>query len=187
VTPQQFQAFTLTANGRLRELVTECYICAAPDPAVVPQGQQLPYKKFQAIWDTGATNTLISQEVVDACGLKPIGITTLRAVGSEKRTNTFLVNILLRNNTAAQNVQVALGDLGNSQVLIGMDIITVGDFAITNVGGKTVFSFRIPSTKTIDFVKSQPKPRGPSGFRPGPPAKKSRKTRRRKGLTNTGF
>lgn len=185
--PQQFRAFTLTANVLLRDLVTECFVCAAPDPAVVPQGQQLPYKKFQAIWDTGATNTLISQEVVDACGLKPTGMTDVHGVGGVQRTQTFLVNIRLPNNTEAKNVQVALGQLGGSQVLIGMDIITVGDFAITNVGGKTVFSFRIPSTKTLDFVKSQPKPRGPSGFRPGPPAKKSRKTRRRKGLTATGF
>ena len=181
MTPQQFQAFTLTANVRLRELVTECFVCAAPDPALVPQRQQLPYKKFQAIWDTGATNSAISQEVVDACGLKPIGMATVHGVSGVQRTNTFLINILLRNNTAVQNIQVALGDLGDSQVVIGMDIITAGDFAITNVGGKTVFSFRIPSTRTIDFVKAQPKPKGPGGFRPGPPAKRSRKTRRRKG------
>lgn len=187
MTPQQFQAFTLTANGRLRELVTECYICAAPDPAVVPQGQQLPYKKFRAIWDTGATSSAITQRVVDECGLKPTGMTDVHGVGGVQRTQTFLVNIRLPNNTEAKNVQVALGQLGGSQVLIGMDIITVGDFAITNVEGKTVFSFRIPSTKTIDFVKAQPKPKGPGGFRPGPPAKRSHKKRRRKGYLPPGF
>lgn len=32
-----------------------------------------------------------------------------------------------------------------------MDIISRGDFAITNFGGKTTFSFRIPSTEEIDF------------------------------------
>lgn len=42
---------------------------------------------------------------------------------------------------------------GNTDILIGMDIITLGDFAITNVGGKTVFSFRTPSTKMIDYVE----------------------------------
>ena len=34
-----------------------------------------------------------------------------------------------------------------------MDIITRGDFAVTNRGGKTTFSFRIPSQADIDFVK----------------------------------
>jgi hypothetical protein len=32
-----------------------------------------------------------------------------------------------------------------------MDIITRGDFALTNVAGKSVFSFQYPSSKTIDF------------------------------------
>lgn len=32
--------------------------------------------------------------------------------------------------------------------------VTKGDFAITNVDGKTTFSFQIPSTETIDFVKN---------------------------------
>ena len=41
---------------------------------------------------------------------------------------------------------------GNFDVLIGMDIIGSGDFAITNHKGKTVFSFRIPSIGRIDFV-----------------------------------
>jgi hypothetical protein len=38
-------------------------------------------------------------------------------------------------------------------ILIGMDIITLGDFAITNANHRTVVSFRIPpDTKHIDFV-----------------------------------
>jgi uncharacterized protein YecA (UPF0149 family) len=38
-------------------------------------------------------------------------------------------------------------------VLIGMDIICSGDFAVTNKGGKTVFSYRYPSISPIDFKK----------------------------------
>lgn len=51
-----------------------------------------------------------------------------------------------------QNVIAACADLGpNIDLLIGMDIISLGDFAITNVNGKTTFSFRLPSTSIIDF------------------------------------
>jgi uncharacterized protein YchJ len=32
-----------------------------------------------------------------------------------------------------------------------MDLITMGDFAITNHGGNTVVSFRMPSQESIDF------------------------------------
>jgi hypothetical protein len=42
---------------------------------------------------------------------------------------------------------------GSIGVLIGMNIINKGDFAITNFQGKTTMSFRIPSKQKIDFVE----------------------------------
>ena len=38
--------------------------------------------------------------------------------------------------------------------LIGMDIITLGDFSITNHKGVTCMSFRLPSSHEIDYVKN---------------------------------
>lgn len=43
--------------------------------------------------------------------------------------------------------------LKDCDMLIGMDIISQGDFALTNRDGRTVFSFQIPSTHLYDFVK----------------------------------
>ena len=58
------------------------------------------------------------------------------------------------NEIIIPNILVSCADLGRDlDVLIGMDIISLGDFAITNVGGKTTFSFRFPSIAEIDFVK----------------------------------
>ena len=37
--------------------------------------------------------------------------------------------------------------------LLGMDIISLGDFSITNFEGKTWLSFRIPSQHKVDFVE----------------------------------
>ena len=51
-----------------------------------------------------------------------------------------------------QHVEVTEGDIKGVDVLIGMDIITQGDFIITNQSNKTVMSFRIPSLTTIDYV-----------------------------------
>jgi len=34
-----------------------------------------------------------------------------------------------------------------------MDVITKGDFVITNFNGNTVFSFRVPSCECIDYVE----------------------------------
>jgi hypothetical protein len=41
---------------------------------------------------------------------------------------------------------------GGIEALIGMDIITLGDFSITNHKGVTCMSFRIPSGHEIDYV-----------------------------------
>ena len=53
------------------------------------------------------------------------------------------------------HIQVTKGNLpgGSGDVLIGMDIITQGDFSITNKDQKTVFSFRFPSETHTDYVK----------------------------------
>lgn len=39
---------------------------------------------------------------------------------------------------------VWLANLSNYDMLIGMDIISLGDFAIHNYGGKTVMTFTYP-------------------------------------------
>lgn len=108
---------------------------------------------FEAIWDTGATASMVTQRVVDACGLKPIGTTAIsHAQGTTEDVDIFLVNIVLPNMVRFPGVRVAQAILPNVDVLLGMDIISQGDFAITNSDGNTKFSFRIPSQANIDFV-----------------------------------
>ena len=38
----------------------------------------------KAIWDTGATGTVITERVVKQCGLEPVGIIGVRTVGKKK-------------------------------------------------------------------------------------------------------
>lgn len=67
---------------------------------------------------------------------------------------TYLIDIGLPNGVAFSAVQVSRAILGpGSDVLVGMDIISMGDFSITNQNGNTVFSFRVPSCHTVDFVQ----------------------------------
>jgi len=116
---------------------------------------------YKAIWDTGATGTVITQKVVDECALSPTGVIEVHTAAGKTRTNSYLVNVWLPNKIIIPNVKAILGELANNvEVLIGMNIIGRGDFAVTNKGGKTVFSFRFPSVECIDFVKKRfmPKP-----------------------------
>jgi len=147
-------SFTLSSNsGLLPSLITKCGICQGFDPSTGNAQPQI--FKFDAIWDTGATSTVITQKVVDACGLQPIGMVRVHGVNSSNMSERYLVNVLLPNNIGFMHIPVIKGALpdGSGDVLIGMDLITQGDFSITNVSGQTIFSFRTPSMKRVDFVK----------------------------------
>lgn len=112
-------------------------------------------KPFTALWDTGATMSVITQKVIDACGLRPTGSINVSNVENIVQTDTFLVNIWLPNKVVMTGIPVSKGKLPGSEadVLVGMDIINKGDFAVTNWNGRTKFSFRIPSKADIDFVE----------------------------------
>ncbi len=150
---QPSHAFTTTGiGGLLNQLKNQCRISAFFDPAA--GGLQPPIADFDAIWDTGATNSVITQAVVDACGLQPMGIIQTHGVHGTQDSEQFLVNIYLPNAVAFGGVVVTKGQLtAGAEILIGMDIINRGDFAVTNHGGITKFSFRVPSAKHIDFVE----------------------------------
>ena len=106
-----------------------------------------------AVWDTGATNSMITQAVVDQCSLLSIGITDINhALGTAKDVEEFLVDIGLPNGVKRPGLRVAKAVLPHGHVLIGMDIISQGDFAVTHPRSNTKFSFRIPSKANIDFV-----------------------------------
>ena len=147
------QAFTARAPGRTNVLITPVTIFEAFDPATQQPGKGV---EFSAIWDTGATNTVISQKVVDALALKPSGFAKVRHVGGEEIAECYSVNLMLPNHVGLTFLRVTKGKPGGGDVLIGMDIIGAGDFAVTNHGGKTTFTFRFPSFEEIDFVKKSP-------------------------------
>ena len=67
--------------------------------------------------------------------------------------SAYTINIKLPNDLEFQALPVILGDLPGYDMLIGMDIIGLGDFAITHPEGDTKFSFRIPSQADIDFAR----------------------------------
>lgn len=170
------QSLTLSSNvGILRVLATKVQVCAAYDPNATPPGQRPPWCSFDAIWDTGATGSVITQRVVDTCGLKPIGMTQVHHAHGMAMAETYLVNIGLPNRVGFANMTVTKGDLALTDALIGMDIITRGDFAITNKAGKTVMSFRVPSLVCVDYVEEHKQQEHRQRFQHGGSAGEHRK------------
>ncbi len=148
----------MQASGLLPVLRTTVEIAAAFDPNTTHYPP--PLRPYQAIWDTGATGTVITEKVIFECGLKPIGMTKAHGVDGEYNTDVYLINIRLPNGVGFSAARVTRGKLRGDDVLVGMDIIIRGDFAVTNFDNKTCFSFRCPSLQRIDFTGAAPKPPG---------------------------
>lgn len=145
-------ALTLNGAGRLNALVSDVGVSTPfiGDPKLQ---NNLSVKSFKGVWDTGATGTVITNKIVSELGLKPTGKKDVSTANGKMTTNTYLVNVYLPMNVVMQGVTVTEGSLHNIDLLIGMDIITAGDFSITNKNGKTKMSFGLPSYEDIDYVE----------------------------------
>jgi len=148
--PLDIRAFTRQADKLARSLLSEVFISEAHDPGITPSPLQ---KKYIAIWDTGATGTVISPKVVQELDLKPIRRELVQGANSRSEVNVYLVNLLMPHNVGLVGVPVAEMYFGEEDALIGMDIISKGDFAVSNFQGRTTFTFRTPSLEKFDFVK----------------------------------
>jgi len=147
----QSKSFTLQAEGILRDLKTECGVCEAFDPL---SGEKHPnIETFIGLWDTGATGSVISENVVKKLGLTPISKAKVFHADGTSIVNVYAINLFLPNQVAFKFIKVTEGKLQGFDLLIGMDIITTGDFSISNTDNKTTFSFRVPSVKRTDFVE----------------------------------
>ena len=154
VGPNKPKTFTSAYPGLSRVLSNKVRVRTAFGPGTDGQMQSAP--EFDAVWDTGATNSVVTQEVIDQVGLVPTGVATVYTASGSHLTDTFLVTFGLPNMVAISEVRVSKGVVEGSDLLIGMDIIGKGDFAVTNFNGKTVFTFRMPSIERIDFNSPPP-------------------------------
>lgn len=146
------RCLTVSYQGISSVLRTKAAVATAYDTATPPTN--LVSKKYNAIWDTGATNTVITRKVVQDGGLATTGVAMARHGGGESPANTYLVSIFLPNKVVFPQVRVTQGILPAAvDLLIGMDIIGAGDFAVTNHDEKTVFSYKVPSAERIDFAE----------------------------------
>lgn len=98
--------------------------------------------------------TCISQNVVKQLNLVSSGRKPIHTPSGSKIVCSYMVDILLPNKVIIPDVMVCDSDIGDQglDMLIGMNIIAQGDFAVTNDQGKTVFSFCLPPRKPIDYV-----------------------------------
>jgi len=138
-------SFTAKYNSITRILLTNVYIESPINNNRI---------EAKAIWDTGASQSLIRPEIAKKLDLKPVSKTLMSTPsGKGIQSNVYSIYVHLPNGARIVNVFALEGIPNICDMLIGMDIISLGDFAITNNNGKSMFSFRIPSMAEIDFTK----------------------------------
>jgi predicted aspartyl protease len=139
-------AFTTINQNISNVLTNEVFVVPSADMTRQPVSAK-------ALWDTGAMCTVLSNELASELNLKPISIELISTPSGAMEARMFVVDLILPNDIEIKRVQ-ALGAYPSScDMLIGMDVIGLGDFAVTNYLHQTTFSFRIPSKQRIDFTK----------------------------------
>ena len=99
-----------------------------------------------ALWDTVSTESLISEKIVKM--IEPILKNKSKYVTRDVviECETYAVSLSLSDEITFRDVLMKKADLSdkNVDIIIGMDIISRGDFEIRNYNNLVEFAFRIP-------------------------------------------
>lgn len=108
-----------------------------------------------AEWDCGATYSSISKELAEKLQLKSCGKQLITSTTGTDNMNVYEISLILHDEVEIPLTVSALPNIHSNGVdmIIGMNVIYLGDFAISNYNDVTCFSFRIPSKGLIDFTK----------------------------------
>ena len=113
-------------EGRVDQIETEISIRSRFDE------DENHYQSYDAIWDTGAMSSCLAPKIADEMKLQPIGFMFIRGVGGENimKRPVYLVDLKLSNGMIIKGVRIIGVEVGGGDVLVGMDVISRGDFAI---------------------------------------------------------
>ena len=150
----EYQGLNVLYNGYVNELTSVVKIF--PILTINENFQKNPLE-VTALWDTGSTVTCIKPILWDHLGIHPFDTTgriELAGVGGRVKTDITIINLILTPCLIIEYCTVYVLDFpGDADVLIGMDIIKKGDFAVCNTNGKTSFTFAIPPfPDRINFI-----------------------------------
>ena len=121
---RDFFVFDLICDGR--EIATPITISATNSE------QQL--HNCTAIWDTGATSSMISQRTAKELQLSPHGTVKVSGVHGVENANIYTVDLVFNNGYKIPNIQVSeAGNNAGFDILVGMDVINRGIFIIDGV------------------------------------------------------
>ena len=136
-------------EGRLKSIMTEAFIFDGIDIDKSHVPAKRAFTKC-AVWDTGAEVTVISPRIVEMLGLTPIAHTQLMGIGGDEEVGVYKIHVGLPNGYLYEDLYVYCSDIDNYDILIGMDLISLSDFFLTNINGNNRFYFQMPAQGTFE-------------------------------------
>ena len=133
------------------------------DRLIIPvQIHSVPFNSMlsvsiNALWDTGAMMSAITLETRDKLKAPSVDRKTIAGIHSSQEVDIVSIMLEMPNSVVKKIFKVAVCNItSNTGMIIGMDIISLGDFALSNGNNQTLFSFAVPPYKDkIDFSKRQ--------------------------------
>jgi len=110
-----------------------------------------------ALWDTGAMMSAITPDIRDKLKAPSVDRKTIAGIHSSQEVDIVSIMLELPNNVVKRTFKAAVCNIASSaEMIIGMDIISLGDFALSNGNDQPLFSFAVPPfVNKIDFSKRQ--------------------------------
>ena len=129
---------------------TDFNACIMTEEHISNDGDLIPIK---ALWDTGSSESVISSELVKKLNLHSIGNAIIGSTGATIKSNIYKLDFVLAGKQHILLDVTESSQLNDSGIdmLIVLDVICLGDFAISTYDGTVCFSFRYPSQGLIDF------------------------------------
>lgn len=116
---------------------------------------QHSHETVYGLIDTGCTHTCISEELAQKMNLTVIGKD--QYIGADITVDCFryLIGIYIDRDIDCGTLEVGTFKKNGrpEDVLIGMDILSKCDLAITNSNGRTKITIDMPSKRDLDFTK----------------------------------
>jgi hypothetical protein len=105
----------------------------------------------KGIWDTGAQKSIITPYLADLLKVQPVNRMIVGGITGKSPADIVMITLEIPNNGIHKNLEVAVCPFNTNpdsdmQMLIGMDIISQGDFVLSNGDGYTLFSFATPAS-----------------------------------------
>ena len=146
----EWRKICLNFTDDVKWLVSEIAIAPHRNAGMVQKQDENRFT-VKALWDTGSTTTIICPEIAQALNLKDLGKEKLMTLVGKGEVSTYRVDLFLPDDIIFQKVKVVELACRNAHfdMVIGLDIIKLGNFQITKKEQGFDMQFNLPITTKV--------------------------------------